>query len=587
MSLNKNSIIFYLDTLKGFRLQIAGLLLSLVAVGFLSAYPIVFIKKTIDAAVGGQPVQTILYFGSVYFLLHVFNAFFGRWFEYYSNYASNVISHSLRCRLFDHLQHLRMKYYDSKDKTGFLFRFIEDNSITASSFLQPLAFLGRSVLTFFFGFYYMWGIDRGITLILLPVGILVTSTVILSGKQIEKRQHALLSARENLWQIFSEFMQGIKEVKGNRKEPFALGRIREASGGLKTADIRSYAFQSLTQGVNQFFFMGIIAFIMVYGAVRVQMGLLSIGGLSAIMMYNGLLVDPMIDFFSLYQRMKSQFINIDRIRALFAYETEKDLPGLEFAGVKDMVEFRGLAFSYPETSRKVLDGFSFSIKHGEKIALVGKSGQGKTTIAKLLCRFYEPTAGRIFIDGKDITDYTPQSLREKIGVVYQDFFLFKGTILDNLTFGNPQATQKQISEVVRIAGLEDMIGRLPNGLRTDIGENGVRISGGEKQRIGIARALLRDVDLLILDEAVANLDSLVTADILENIHGRLKEKTIIFVMHKLTTIINMPRIILLDGGRIVADGRHGELTSGSPLYREMYDRQFSTFEIPGGEKEPV
>jgi len=585
MAINKNSIAFYLDTLKGFRLQIAGLLLSLLAVGFLSAYPIVFIKKTIDSAVGGQPVETIIYFGSVYFLLHIFNAFFGRWFEYYSNYTSNVISHSLRCRLFDHLQHLRMKYYDSKDKTSFLFGFIEDNSITASSFLQPLAFLGRSVLTFIFGFYYMWDIDRGITLILLPVGLLVTSTVILSGKQIEKRQHALLAAKENLWQIFSEFMHGIKEIKGNRKEPFALGRIRVASDGLKTADIRSYAFQSLTQGVNQFFFMGIIAFIMVYGAVRVKLGLLSIGGLSAIMMYNGLLVDPMIDFFSLYQRMKSQLINIDRIRALFAYETEKDTPGLEFSGVRDTVVFKDLAFAYPETSRNILDGFNLSIKHGEKIALVGKSGQGKTTLAKLLCRFYEPAAGSILIDGRDINEYTPQSLRGKIGVVYQDFFLFKGTILDNLTFGNPGATEKQISEVVRIAGLEGMISRLPNGLRTDIGENGVRISGGEKQRIGIARALLRDVDLLILDEAVANLDSLVTADILENIHGHLQEKTIIFVMHKLTTIINMPRIILLDGGRLAADGKHTELVAGNPLYREMYDRQFSTFEIPGAVKE--
>jgi len=236
--------------------------------------------------------------------------------------------------------------------------------------------------------------------------------------------------------------------------------------------------------------------------------------------------------------------------------------------------------------RKVLDGFNISIKHGEKIALVGKSGQGKTTLVKLLCRFYDPTAGRILIDGKDITEYTPQSLRGRIGVVHQDFFLFKGTILDNLTFGNPEAAEEQINEVVRIAGLEDMINRLPDGLRTDIGENGVRISGGEKQRIGIARALLRNVDLLILDEAVTNLDSLVTADILENIHGHLKEKTIIFVMHKLTTIINMPRIILLDGGRIIADGKHSELISGSPLYREMYDKQFSTFEISGGAKEP-
>jgi len=584
MATYKNSIAFYMDTLKGFRLQIAGLLLTLVAVGFLSAYPIVFIKKTIDAAVGGQPIRTILYFGSVYFLLHIFNAFFGRWFEYYSNYTSNLISHSLRCRLFDHLQHLRMKYYDNQDKTDFLFRFIEDNSITASSFLQPLVFLGRSVMTFIFGFYYMWNIDRGITLILLPVGILITSTVLLSGKQIEKRQLALLSAKENLWQIFSEFMHGIKEVKGNRKESFALGRIREASSGLKTADIRSYAFQSLTQGVNQFFFMGIIAFIMVYGAVRVKLGLLSIGGLSAIMMYNGLLIDPMIDFFSLYQQMKSQFINIDRIRALFDYETERDIPGIEFAGIKDKIEFRDLTFAYPETSRKVLDGFSLSIKHGEKIALVGKSGQGKTTLAKLLCRFYEPVAGSILIDGKDITEYTPQSLREKIGVVYQDFFLFKGTILDNLRFGNPDATEKQISEVIRIAGLEGMISRLPNGLRTDIGENGVKISGGEKQRTGIARALLRNVDMLILDEAVANLDSIVTADILENIHNLLKEKTIIFVMHKLTTIINMPRIILLDGGRIAADGKHEELFVTNSLYREMYEKQFSTFEIPNGVK---
>jgi ATP-binding cassette subfamily B protein/subfamily B ATP-binding cassette protein MsbA len=170
-------------------------------------------------------------------------------------------------------------------------------------------------------------------------------------------------------------------------------------------------------------------------------------------------------------------------------------------------------------------------------------------------------------------------LRKKIGVVYQDFFLFRGSILDNIRFGNYNATEKQINEIIKICGLEDMIKQLPNGLLTDTGENGVKISAGEKQRIGIARALLRDVDIIILDEAVANLDSIITSDILQNICKKFPDKTMIFIMHKLTTIINMPRIVLLDGGKIIADGTHNKLLSQNQLYREMYEKQFSTFEV--------
>jgi ABC-type multidrug transport system fused ATPase/permease subunit len=164
-------------------------------------------------------------------------------------------------------------------------------------------------------------------------------------------------------------------------------------------------------------------------------------------------------------------------------------------------------------------------------------------------------------------------------VVYQDFFLFRGSILDNIRFGNYNATEKQINEIIKICGLEDMIKQLPNGLLTDTGENGVKISAGEKQRIGIARALLRDVDIIILDKAVANLDSIITSDILQNICKKFPDKTMIFIMHKLTTIINMPRIVLLDGGKIIADGTHNELLSQNQLYREMYEKQFSTFEV--------
>jgi ABC-type multidrug transport system fused ATPase/permease subunit len=570
---------FYLDILKGFYSHITFLLFSIVIVGFLSAYTIVFIKKTIDAAVSGKPIKIIIYFGLIYFLLHIFNAFLGRWFEYYSNYVSNLVSHSLRCKIFDHLMRLKMKYYDSGGKSIFLFNFIEDNNIVASSFLQPLSFIGRSVFTFIFGFYYMWNIDKVITLILLPIGILVTSTVIFSRKRIEKNQYELLSSQEELWQKFSEFINGMKDVKGNCKEDFAFVQIQKCSDRLKESDIHSYEFQSLTQGINQFFFMGIIAFIMVYGAVRVKLGFLSIGGLSSIMMYNGLLVDPMIEFFSLYQQMKRQFVNIKRIANIFSYETEDSILGVEFSGFKDMIIFKDITFTYPNSSYKVINELNLVIKRGEKIALIGKSGQGKTTIIKLLHRFYDPDKGKIIIDGKDIKEYSLQSLRKKIGVVYQDFFLFRGSILDNIRFGNYNATEKQINEIIKICGLEDMIKQLPNGLLTDTGENGVKISAGEKQRIGITRALLRDVDIIILDEAVANLDSIITSDILQNICKKFPDKTMIFIMHKLTTIINMPRIVLLDGGKILADGTHNELLSQNQLYREMYEKQFSTFEI--------
>lgn len=569
---------FFVKIVKIFYVRLILLTLTLLVAGFLSAYPIVYIKKIIDTAVQGESVKIIIYFGVIYFLLHILNALFSRLFEYYSNFLGNEISHYLRCKLFKHIQGIPISYFDDKSKTTFLFHFVEDNSITASTFLQPIAFVGRSIVTFIFGFYYMWNIDYVITLILLPIGFIVTGTVLLTGKEIEKREKYLISTKENLWQLFSNFIHGIKEIKGNCKEEYTLKCINTNSSEFKNADNKAIAFQTFSQGINQFFFMGIIAFIMVYGAVRVKLGLLSIGGLSAIMMYNGLLVDPLIELFSLYQKMKAQFVNIKRIQSIFDIKTEECFSGKEHFSFNKEIKFENVSFVYPTITKKVLDNINFIIRKGEKIALIGRSGQGKTTIIKLLSKFYEPTSGKIYIDDKPLNLYSVSSLRRKIAIVYQDFFLFKGTILDNIIFGDNIYSDEEINRAIEIAGLGETINRLPNGLNTYIGEDGVKLSSGEKQRVGIARAVLRNPEILILDEAVSNLDSCITKDILGNIKNFFKNKTVIFIIHKLTFITDFPRIILVENGHIVGDGTHSELMVENLLYREIYQSQFRTFE---------
>jgi ABC-type transport system involved in Fe-S cluster assembly fused permease/ATPase subunit len=233
------------------------------------------------------------------------------------------------------------------------------------------------------------------------------------------------------------------------------------------------------------------------------------------------------------------------------------------------VEFRDLEFAY-QPERRVLDGISFTIRSGEKVAVVGASGGGKSTLVKLLFRFYDPDAGQVLIDGRDIREVTQRSLRQQIAIVPQDCVLFNDTLGENIRYGNPAADDTAVMQAVRAAHLADFVERLPEGLATNVGERGLKLSGGEKQRVGIARAVLKGAPILVFDEATSSLDSRSERAVLDAFAAMAQEHTTLVIAHRLSTVIDADRILVLHEGRIVEQGRHDDLLLENGYYSQLW-----------------
>jgi ATP-binding cassette, subfamily B, bacterial len=481
--------------------------------------------------------------------------------------------YELRRRLFEHLTALGLHHHITTSTADAVYRVDVDaysieNLVMSGIF--PLATSFASLIVMF-GFLIYKNLTIGLlSLTVVPFLFLClryyTSTLANREERVKELESKLL---ERLYETFG----AMRLVKSFARETHELGRYRAAGETTMSARIRITWQQSLFSVVVSTITILGTALVVVVGGNLVMRGELTIGDLYLVISYLGAVYGPLSAIAHTTGQLQGALAGTRRVRAMFALvpETVDPPDPLDAADVKGDIRFVDVGFSYPDGTN-VLHDITFSAKPGEMVALVGLTGAGKTTLVSLIPRFYDASSGRVLIDGIDVRRFRVRSLREKIGIVLQDPVLFSGTIADNLRYGRLDATPEEIEQAARAAHAHDFIAHLAKTYDTEIAEAGGSLSGGERQRISVARAILKNAPILILDEPTSSLDAISEEIVFAALRRLRAGRTTIVIAHRLSTVRDADRILVLDGGRIAAQGRHDELLKTSLLYRRMCAR---------------
>ena len=481
--------------------------------------------------------------------------------------------YDLRARLFEHLTALGLNHHITTSTADAVYRVDVDAYSIENLVMSGIFPLATSIasLTVMFGIL-LW---MNVTIALLSLAVVpfmylclryYTSTLVNREERVKELESKLL---ERLYETFG----AMRLVKSFAREPHELERYAQAGDKTMNARIAITWQQSLFSVVVSTITILGTALVVIVGGSYVMSGRLTVGQLIVVINYLGAVYGPLSAIAHTTGQVQGALAGAKRVRAMFAMvpETVEEPGAIEATAIKGDIRFENVGFTYPSGAR-VLHDIAFEVKPGQMIALVGLTGAGKTTLVSLIPRFYDATTGRVTIDGVDVKQYRVRSLREKIGIVLQDPVLFSGTIADNLRYGRLDATDEEIEQAARAAHAHEFISRLPKGYDTEIAEAGGGLSGGERQRLSVARAILKNAPILILDEPTSSLDA-ISEEIVFSALRRLRAgRATIVIAHRLSTVRDADRILVLDGGQIAAQGRHEELLKTSQLYRRMCAR---------------
>lgn len=481
--------------------------------------------------------------------------------------------YELRGRLFEHIQGLSLHHHVTTTRGDAIYRIDADaysiENIVMSGFL-PLA---TSIITLVVMFVILFKLDATVAVLSLMVVPFLYLCLRFYMHTIVERSERVKELEAELLGRLYEVFHAIRLVKSFARERFESARYMARGSDVMRARIGITWQESLFGLAVAFITIVGTSIVVIVSGRNVLQGRMTVGDLTVVIAYLGAVYGPLSSIAHTTGRLQGAFAGARRVRHMFSLVPETIDPpnAVDADAIKGEVVFEHVDFAYAG-GRPILQDISFHAKPGEMVALVGLTGAGKTTLVSLIPRLYVPTGGRVLIDGIDVRQYRLGSLRAKIGIVLQDPLLFAGTIGDNLRYGRLDATDADVEEAARAAHAHDFIARLPKGYDTPIAESGGGLSGGERQRLSVARAILKGAPILILDEPTSSLDS-ISEEIVFGAVRRLRAgRTTLVIAHRLSTVRDADRILVLDGGRIVAQGRHEELLTASHLYRRMCAR---------------
>ncbi len=493
------------------------------------------------------------------------------------------VEKDLRDRMFSHCKDLSREYYQVNKVGNLMSLFTNDLDTIQESFSWGMLMLFDAVFMGLLAIIKMWRMDTLLTcLSLIPMALLLASSIIV-GHQLTKRWDARQEAFSNLSDFSQESFSGIAVIKAFVKEAKELLFFKKLNKENEEANI-AFTKASITFRVMVMLFVeSVICVILGYGGYLVHEGKFNAGQLVEFIGYFNALIWPVMAVSELIDMTSRGKASIKRISELLdAKQDVADRPGVEsLTNIRGDIAFKNLSFRYPDGEFDALENISFTISAGENVGLVGKTGSGKTTLVDLILRTYNVPDGTLFIDGKDVNTVAIRDVRAGCAYVPQDNFLFSDTIANNIGFGVNDKQPQRIEDAAKLADVHSNIEEFSLGYDTVLGERGVTVSGGQKQRISIARALLKDAPILILDDSVSAVDTKTEKTILENLRTTRAGKTTILIAHRISTIEKMDKILFIEDGRLEAVGPHAELYENCPAYRKMVDLQ--RLEEEGGE----
>ena len=531
------------------------------------------IRSWMDAVTGGRMLAMLVIVVVAGVVLQVVNQFVSAYGTQVQVDAGQRMVYDLRAKLFEHLQALGLHHHITTNTADAVYRIDVDAYSIENLVMSGLFPLATAFTTLIVMFVVLLTRDVTVALLSLTTVPFLYLCLRFYMRTLVNRTERVKELETKLLQQLYEVFSAIRLVKSFAREPYETRRYQTFGNVVMNARISITWQESLFGAVVGIITLLGTALILIVGGNHVLNGQMSVGDLTLVLAYLGAVYGPLSSIAHTTGQLQGAIAGARRVRAMLALmpETVETDDAIEASGVKGDIRFEDVGFDYPDGT-KVLHGISFSAKPGEMVALVGLTGAGKTTLVSLIPRFYTATQGRILIDGVDARRYRVRSLREKISIVLQDPVLLSGTIAENLRYGRLDATPADVEAAARAAHAHEFISRLSQQYETPVAEAGGGLSGGERQRLSVARAILKDAPILILDEPTSSLDAISEEIVFAALRRLRAGRTTIVIAHRLSTVRDADRILVLDGGQIAAQGTHNELLAASQLYRRMCAR---------------
>ena len=480
----------------------------------------------------------------------------------------------MRNEMFDRTMNMNVGYFSDQRKGDLMSKITSDVAVVQFCITNTLQVMFREPFLIFGYVVMMINISWQLTLfsiLYLPIVALIIGSI------VKRLRHPAKKGQQHMGDMVSvmeESLSGVKAIKSYNAFSYISQKFHAINAAMSDIMLSMARKQQMASPMSEFLGITAISVVLVFGGSLVVKGLMTASGFVAYIAAFSQLTRPMRSFIDQFANINQGIAAGERIFSIIDAESAvQDKPNaIELEEFKSGIEFKNISFSY-DSSREVLHEVSFSVRKGETVALVGPSGGGKSTLSELIPRFYDPAVGDILIDGKPLTDYTQDSLRAKMGIVSQDTILFNDSIRANIAMGREDATDEQIIAAAKIANAHDFIMQTEAGYDTNVGDRGMKLSGGQRQRLSIARAVLRNPEILILDEATSALDTESEKLVQDALTSLLEGRTSVVIAHRLSTIHNADRIIVIDAGRIAEQGTHAELMARNGIYAKLIEMQ--------------